>query len=81
MKTVLKVISLFTAACIPTAFALELAGLTLPVLLEPLATFSAFVASLVALSFCADYARPRSLRLATPPVATVGAKAAHALAA
>jgi hypothetical protein len=81
MKTFLKFTSLFTAACIPSGFAVELAGFALPAALEPLAAFSAFVASLVALSLCSDYARPRALPVSTAPTAAPLPKAVHALAA
>lgn len=81
MKTILKLTSLFAAACIPSAFAAELAGLNLPAGLDPLSAFAAFVLSTVALSFATDYSRRPRLALASPAVAPVAPKAAHALAA
>ena len=81
MKTTLKVLSLFTAACIPSAFAAGLAGLNLPWGLDPLTAFSAFVASAVASLAASDYARPHG-RLVVPAHSTRPVvKAAHPLAA
>ena len=82
MKTSLKVLALFTAASVPSAFAMELTGVDLPASFAPLAAFSAFVVSWVTLVAFTDYARPRP-RLVESAVTQRApfAKAPHPLAA
>ena len=82
MKTSLKALTLFSAACIPSAFAVELAGVSLPAGFDPLAAFSAFVTSLVMLVAFTDYARPRRPLTASSVMQRAPlAKATHPLAA
>ncbi len=81
MKTSLTFASLFLAASVPSALAVELIGVDLPAGIDATAAFGAFVVSLVALIAFADYTRaaaPLSVKFATRSVAT---KAAHPLAA
>lgn len=82
MKTSLKVLALFTAASVPSAFALELAGVHLLPAFDPVAALSAFAVSWVTLVAFTDYARPRGRLSENParPHAPV-TKATHPLAA
>lgn len=82
MKTSLKFLSLFFAACLPGALAVELAGVQLPAGLDSMGAFAAFVMSLITLMAWGDYSRrlPRASTVAVAvPVAEP--KAAHPLAA
>ena len=82
MKTSLKALTLFSAACIPGAFAVELAGVSLPAGLDPLGAFSAFVASVVTLVVFTDYRRPRRRLMESAMMHRAHlAKATHPLAA
>jgi hypothetical protein len=82
MKTSLKFVPLFLAVSLPSAFAVELAGVSLPTGLDSFTAFAAFVASLVIMVAWSDYSQPRrqtiSAAVATSPSAQ---KAAHPLAA
>lgn len=76
MKTSLKVVALLLAAGLPSALAIELAGVELPAGTDAGSLFGAFVVALVGLTAFADYARPaRATRR------RVSLKAAHPLAA
>mgnify|MGYP001581470947 FL=1 len=78
MKNPLKLIALFAAAAVPSALALEIAGVNLPPHLDLGTAFGLFVASLVALIAVTDYThtlKPRTVR------ALVAAKATNPLAA
>lgn len=78
MKNPLKLISLFTAAAVPSALALEIAGVNLPPSFGLGTAFSLFVCSLITLIAVTDYTRtlkPRTVR------ALLAAKATNPLAA
>lgn len=81
MKTSLKVIALLLAVGVPSALAIELAGVELPAGADTGSLFVAFVVALIGLTAFSDYARPiavGSLRVTSP---RVSCKAAHPLAA
>lgn len=81
MKTTLKLLALFIAIALPSAFAAEFIGVSLPSSLDPLHTFSAFVVVLSVLTLFADYAAT-DRRLARSRVAVAKpAKSHHPLAA
>lgn len=78
MKNPLKLIALFAAAAVPSALAVEIAGINLPPGFNLGSAFALFVSSLIALIAVTDYTRtlkPRTLR------ALSAAKAANPLAA
>ena len=78
MKNSLKVLSLFAAAAVPSALALEIAGINLPSNFDLGSAFGLFVVSLVMLIAVSDYThtlKPRTVR------ALLATKAANPLAA
>lgn len=83
MTTSLKLIALVLAASLPSAFAAELSGLTLPAVIDPLHLFAALVAVLVLLTASADYGRRATLRILSQQDALARPErtAAHPLAA
>jgi hypothetical protein len=82
MKTSLKFLSLFFAASLPGALAVELAGVQLPAGLDSMGAFAAFVMSLVTLMAWGDYSRRMPCTSAvTVTVAVAEPKAVHPLAA
>lgn len=81
MKTSLKVIALLLAASVPSALAIELAGVELPAGADAGSLFGAFVVALVGLTAFADYARPFASGSAGATPLRVARKAAHPLAA
>lgn len=83
MTTSLKLIALALAASLPSAFAADLSGLTLPAAMDPLHLFAALVAALVLLTAFADYGRRGTLRILAQQAALAHPErtAAHPLAA
>jgi hypothetical protein len=88
MKTFLKSLSLFLAASVPSALAVEFVGIDLPAGLDATAAFGAFVVTLVAMIAFTDYTRARApLTVATVPGTAASShagaieKATHPLAA
>jgi hypothetical protein len=78
MKTLPKIIALFTTASVPVAISLEAAGLDLPASLDVGSMFCLFVVSLVTLIALTDYSRAHEPRLVESLAEN---KAAHPLAA
>jgi hypothetical protein len=83
MKTILKLISLFFAAGVPAAFAAELAGVSLPPVIDALHIFSGFAAAMALMVVFADYQRASPGRYAAASRRSVraSAKAVYPLAA
>jgi hypothetical protein len=81
MKKSLTVLSLHFAAALPSAFALDLAGVHLPAALNPLTAFAAFAGSCVLLLLTGDYRRRPTISLPSPRTGVFAAKASHPLAA
>lgn len=77
MKTSLKFLTVFSAIAVPSTFAAELAGVSLPSSFDSGAAFMAFVITFVTATAFSDYARPKRSSVLLP----VPAKAAHPLAA
>lgn len=63
MNTLLKTLALLLTAAVPSAFSAELAGISLPAVLDTSSMLTAFVAVLTLLMLTADYRR-------SAPVAT-----------
>ena len=82
MKTMLKLISLFLAAGIPSGLAAELAGVSLPPMFDTLHLLAAFVAVTALLTMLTDYQRITVIRLTATAARPVrSAKAVYPLAA
>lgn len=81
MKTSLKVIALLLAVSVPSALAIELAGVELPAGADTGSLFGAFVVALVGLTALADYARPNAVGSIRATSHRLSCKAAHPLAA
>lgn len=81
MKTSLKVIALLLAASVPSALAMELAGVELPAGADTGSLFVAYVVALVGLTAFADYARPVAGRSIPATPQRSSRQAAHPLAA
>ncbi len=79
MKTFLKASALGFAAALPTVFAAEILGVSLPAVLKSGPVFGLLVATLLVLTVVSDYA-PASA-LPTRKVTARRGKAAHPLAA
>jgi len=81
MNTSLKVIALLLAASVPSALAIELAGVELPAGADTGSLFGAFVVALIGLTALADYARPLAAGSIRATPHCISRKAAHPLAA
>ena len=81
MKTSLKVIALLLAASVPSALAIELAGVELPAGADTGSLFVAFVVAFISLTAFADYGRPLAVGSIHATSRRVSPKAAHPLAA